>query len=439
MEKNRRQIKLKIKDLIDELDPSLINAFIVQYASHDKSFEMAFKAHFISNIKETADEREKYRRLLDEMIKPKNAYNTINASQKKVISIVFRDLLLQMNDLLSTDNYTEAYYLGKECLDKMAYLKNRYRSWDNTIEACRVNILKGIELILEEELAPGFRKNMEDELKDLASRSYYIPGEYNLLEVLNGQNVLIREEKKQFIEDLIGKSDKSGNIHNILKTIIQLSHPFPDLASEIMMEYSHDHVFEAIKALIGDGKFNIVDFYIDNQEVEFCFNKELLNVFKWIEKDEHSEISKALNTFPNEKYSIIELKLLAEALPEIYLRKESEKISAWVESLPFGLASSIYARANKNEKLIEMLYEKDDVEWLKVYDKTLIDRDFMDDIQDLYNTLVINYMTNHIGKKTREYLDKIHQHLSAIEESGIYDKLYNKISDQFDHRISLSE
>jgi len=439
LEKNKRQIKLKIKDLIDELDPSLINAFIVQYASHDKSFEMAFKAHFISNIKETADEREKYRRLLDEMIKPKNAYNTINASQKKVISIVFRDLLLQMNDLLSTDNFTEAYYLGKECLDKMAYLKNRYKSWDNTIEACRVNMLKGIELILEEELAPVFRKTMEDQLKELASRSYYIPGEYNLLEVLNSQNVLIKEEKEQFIEELIAKSDKSSSINNTLKTIIQLSHPFPDLASDLLLEFSHDHVFEAVKALIGEGKFNIVDFYIDNPDVEFRFNKELLNVFKWIEKDDHSEISKGLNAFPNDRYSIIELKMLAEALPEIYLRKQSEKISTWLDSLPFGLASSMYARANRNEKLIELLFEKDDVEWLKVYDKTLIERGFIVDVQNLYNTLVINYMTNHIGKKTREYLDKVHHHLSSIGESGIYDKLYIKISDQFDHRISLSE
>lgn len=438
MDRTKRNVKLKLREIIDELDPELLRAFVVQYATHDKGFEMAVKAHFISNIRESADEREKYKRLLEEMIKPKNAYSKITVSQKKMISVVFQDLVLQLNDLLVTDNYTEAYFLSKESLDKIAYLQNRYDVKDVTIESCRVQMLKGLELVLEEELAPVFRKNMETELIELASRSYFIPRDYNLIEVLNAKNVLTESDKKNLISDLMGKIDKKSKDLSILKTILQLSHPFPKMASKVLLEFNHDRIFEAVKSLIEDGKFGIVDFYIANPEIEFKYNREVLTVLKHIERDDHTALNKELSTFPMDNYNVLDLKLVCDALPDLYLRKEADKLTEWMRSLPFNLSSGLFARANRNEELIAMLEEKNDVEWLKVYDKLLIDRSYKKQVQQLYNKITENYIRNHIGKKSREYLERIQKHLSLIDEYAIYEKMYERISRQFDHRISLN-
>lgn len=434
-----RTRKIKVKEIIDDLDLIHLRTFILQYAKNDPSFEIAFKTHFISRIRTGIDENKKYKRILDEIIKPKNANNQkIGPTLKKTIVIVFKDLALQMNDCLSTDNFTEAYSLVKESLEKIEYLQHRYIVKDQSIAKCRMNFLEGLDMILDEELAPAFRKKIESELKEITQKSYFFPQKDNLLELLNNKNILVEEDKQNAISLLVQKRKDAPDINNLIQTCIQLSHPFIDLAQNVTQTFANDQIFKALKGLIKEGKFKYVDFYLDNNELKFNFDKTILNILKLIEKKEFKLLSKELKKLTLDNTAILQIRSIVDELSDAYLKKEFASIKDWIDNLPFGMQSGMYYKAQNGAQLCSLLENKNDIEWLKVYDNGLIKMGFEKEVFRLYQALCSNYIANHLGLKAKNYLDKVQLHLIKHGRHEFSEKLRNHISREFKHRISLN-
>ncbi len=439
MKTTERKQKVKVKDIIDELDLEGIKSFITQYAKNDSSFEIAFKSHFISRIRTGADESTKYKRILDEIIKPKNTYNQkIGLTLKKTISIVIKDLALQMTDCLSTDNYVEAYCLIKECLEKIEYLQHRYFIKDSSIERCRIQFLEGLELILDMELAPAFRSKIEKELQILCQKSYFFPQENNLIELLNKKNVFVEEDKEFLSQSLYTKLKTAPDQENLVGTILQLSHPFNHLAKKAALTFGTVKIFTALKALIKEGKFEYVDFYIENKSLNLNINRKILSVLKLIEKQEFEAISTELIGISSNSISILELRAILDELPDLYLKKEFKRIQKWVDSLQFGLKTNLYYRAGYHNDLIDILESKNDVEWIKVYDSGLLQNGFGEEIATLYQTTMEDYLANHLGTKAKEYVVKIQQHLYKNGHHKIAENLLDHVAKKYSYRISLN-
>ncbi|MBT8233234.1 MAG: hypothetical protein HKO66_06970 [Saprospiraceae bacterium] len=435
----QRKQKLKIKEIIDELDLESVKNFLMQYAKNDHSFEIAFKSHFISRIRTGVDENDKYKRILDEIIKPINAHNQkIGPTLKKTISIVLKDLALQMNDCLSTNNYTESYSLIKEALEKIEYLQHRYFIKDQSIERCRVHFIGGLDVILDMELAPAFRKKIEKELIDLTQKSYFYPQQNNLVELLNSKNVLIQEDKELISESLYNKIKQIPDEENLVKTIVQLAHPFDNLAKKAIKTFGNNKLFNALKALIREGKFIYVDYFLNNKKINLSLNTDILNILKLIEKKDFGAITRGLTRLEDNAIPILELRSILEELPDLYLKKEFKKIRKWVDTLQFGLRTNMYFRAGYHNELITMLEDKNDVEWIKVYDNGLLQNGFDNEIAHLYQNTMENYLSNHIGIKAKEYLDKIQQHLFKNGHHKIAEDLLDHVMKKYDYRISLN-
>ena len=424
---------------MDELDLEAIKSFITQYAKNDSSFEIAFKSHFISRIRTGIDESTKYKRILDEIIKPKNTYNQkIGPSLKKTISIVMKDLALQMNDCLSTDNYIEAYSLIKECLEKIEYLQHRYFIKDASIEKCRIHFLNGLGGILDMELAPAFRSNMEKELKELCLKSYFFPRSPNLIELLNEKNVFIEKDKDEVSDSLYSKFKEAPDQNNLVSTIMQLSYPFDTLAEKAIQNFGSQKIFHSLKALIKDGKFNFVDFFLNNKNLQLNINRKILTVLKLIEKKEFETISNEITSIDTQKTSILDLREILEELPDLYLKKEFKKIKKWVDTLQFGLKTNLYFRAGFHSELISILEQKNDIEWIKVYDSGLLNSGYNEEIATLYQSTIENYLSNHLGRKAKEYVTKVQQHLYKNGHHKIAEDLLDHISRKYAYRISLN-
>ena len=170
----KRNRKLQLKEILEDIDSNDLKSFIYQYARKDSSFAVALKAHFVSRVS-TAEGAIKYQRILGEIIKPKTfAHPKIGPTARKTISIVLTDFKLQMSDLLSTEDYKEAYYIITASLDKIAYLQQKYALKDKSVEECRVTMLDGLEVILNQNLAPKFRHEIEKSLLEVIRTSYYL-------------------------------------------------------------------------------------------------------------------------------------------------------------------------------------------------------------------------------------------------------------------------
>ena len=438
MDEQKRNRKLQLKEILEDVDINDLKSFIYQYARKDSPFEVALKAHFVSRVSKI-DGDLKYHRILGEIIKPKTfAHPKIGPTARKTISIVLTDFKLQMSDLLSTEDYKEAYYIIKSSLDKIAYLQNKYALKDKSVEECRTSMLDGLAIILKQNLAPKFRLEVEKNLLDIVSTSYYIPKEKNVITLLNDLDILTEKDKINIINDLNAKREQVDDQTNISMTVIQLTYPFVPLAKDVLVEMKQELVYEGLSSLIKKRKFRYVDFFLTNKHIEFNFNREILQCHYHLNKENYEELSQYLIKLDTKHIPVMVLKELIHSLHTTYLKSGFKVIKSWVDTLPFGFKARIYDEAEAYEELIGILKEHNDFEWLKVYDSKLIKLGFKQDVQDLYMSVSNNYFESHMGTKANEFVRKLEQRLKTINQDLMIIEIKEKLFENFSHRTTFN-
>ncbi|MDA8692986.1 hypothetical protein N9L92_02910 [Saprospiraceae bacterium] len=433
----KRYQKLKIREILEDIKEIDAKLFIANYAKKDKSFELAFKSHFLSRVFLGGDGM-KYRRMFNELIKPKSSTNSkITPSSKKTIHFILDDFVLQMKDCLSTENYTEAFYIAKESLDKIIYLMYRYEIKDQRLEKNRLNFIKGLEVILNQDLAPSFRKNAESDLIILIRKSYYKPGKYNAILILNSLNAFNSEEKFDIINELFDKATLSAQAINILRTSILLSQNNVTLAKDILLKYDHTKIFEALRLLILDNQLDIVDYYVNENKIAYKYQVTALRCYKYIHTKDFKLLSKEILNLSLTNTDYATFDDIIESLPDTFLRTEFSDIQKWVDGLKFSKCTKIYAKAQRFQELLMLIEEKGDIEWLKVYDETLIEKGLEEGVKELYLSIVDDYFDNHLGNRATEFLDRTKRHLYKISQEGIINDITMHLSKKYAHRKTI--
>jgi len=433
----KRYQKLKIKEILDDIRETDVKVFIANYAKKDKQFELAFKSHFLSRVY-LGDDGLKYRRMLTELIKPKSSTNNkISASIKKTIHFILDDFVLQMKDCLSTENYTEAFYIAKESLDKIIYLMNRYEIKDQSLERNRLHFSGGLEVILSQDLAPTFRKKAEEDLLQFIKKSYFIPGKKNTILILNGLNAFNTKDKESIINDLYKKSSLGLQEQNILRTSILLSQGQLALAKDVLKKYDHDKIFNALRLLITDNFIDIVDYYVDEDKIGFKYQTTALKCYRYIHTKDDDALAKEITQLSVSNTNYATFDDILNSLTDAFLRKEFSAIKEWIDGLKFAQATKIYAKAQRYKDLLSLIKEKGDIQWLKVYDELLIDEGLEREVKGLYLSIIDDYFDNHLGNRATEFLDKTKRHLYKISQEGIINDITMHLSKKYAHRKTI--
>jgi len=343
-----------------------------------------------------------------------------------------------MSDLLSTEDYKEAYYIIKSSLDKIAYLQQKYKLKDKSVEDCRVTMLDGLDVILSQNLAPKFRLEVEKSLLDVIGTSYYIPKQKNIISLLNDLNVLTEKDKVDIINDLKLKKDLVDDKSNLSMTIIQLAYPFVPIAKDVLLDMNQEVVYKGLANLIQNRKFRYVDFFLNNEDIAFSLNKEILLCHYHLNKENYSELSQYLMKLNTKEIPVMVLKELIHCLTPNYLRQEFDTIKNWVDSLAFGFKTKLYAAAEAYPDLIVHLKENNDFEWLKVYDLMLIKEGYKDDVKDLYTSVSNQYLESHMGKKANEYVRKLETRLKTIKQEFMLLDIKEELFENFSHRSTFN-
>ncbi len=436
-DQEKRFQKLKMKEILDDIKETDVKVFIHNYAKKDKAFELAFKSHFLSRVFLGGDGM-KYRRMLNELIKPKSSTNNkITTSTKKTIHFILDDFVLQMKDCLSTENYTEAFYIAKESLDKIIYLKYRYEIKDQSLEKNRLHFIKGLEVILNQDLAPSFRKKAEEDLITLIKKSYYKPGQSNTILILDRLNAFNADEKSDIINELYSKGKLDLQATNILRTSILLSHKNADLAKDILIKYDHSKIFEVLRLLISDNQLEVVDYYTDEEEIAYRYQVTALKCYKNIHTKNYVQLSQEINKLSPKSTDYATLSNIIESLSDSFLKTKFTDIKEWVDGLKFSQSTKIYAKAQRYQELLMLIEEKGDIEWLKVYDATLIEEGLEDGVRELYLSMVDDYFDNHLGNRATEFLDRTKRHLYKINQEGLINDITLYLSKKYAHRKTI--
>jgi len=157
------------------------------------------------------------------------------------------------------------------------------------------------------------------------------------------------------------------------------------------------------------------------------------------ERENYTKLSKNLIKLTATSTSILNLKDVIEHLSPSYLRQEFDAISDWIGGLPFGLKSLLYSRAGKIDLLLESLEEQKELEWLKVYDKALIEQGKRNEVKNLYLNYAIDHLENHVGRKAHEYVSRINHRLISLSENKMLTEIQEKLYDRFADRTSRAE
>lgn len=178
--------KLNIPNILTQVEPDELKSFVRNYARKDKKFSIALKANFARKI-ELENNEEKYETILSSIIRPATGVSySISSQNIKQFLNVAEQFDAQYEDSLSLKQYTEAFYIIKALLGKVAYINHWKNSENKEILNASKHFHKQFRLLLEIAIAPSLERQMVEFGLELAARSYYhvAHAEQNLLLIL---------------------------------------------------------------------------------------------------------------------------------------------------------------------------------------------------------------------------------------------------------------
>jgi len=434
----RKKQALSLSQILNQIGESDLKVYLTQYAKNDREFEMALKAHFISRVT-TGDEDSKYYGILSQIIKPHTlAHPKLSLKEKKIINVILQDLTYQMGDLLSTQNFRESYYVIKNCLDKIAYLQYKYIWQSKAIESYRVTFVNGLELLIKSEIAPGLRAEIEQDMHALVLKSYFFPSTPDIWYCLHQSDSWSSDQSEELVNNLIQKYQHQKENPELVFLILLLSYQPTENYEKILFELDYTEVFKGLILLIEKNHLNEARYIISSHGVGYNYNSKILECIILHKQAQYGKLDKAILALNEEHYDMIGLELLLTNLSDDYLSSSISKLQTWIKTLSFKNQCNIYAKAQSNNLLLKALEQKNDIEWIKVYDKLLLERNLAPELEVLYRKTIIDYLDNHIGEKAIQFMSKVNHRLSTINQHPMLQRIQKVLYDRYAYRDSTT-
>ena len=434
--KNR---KLSLLDIIEQVNEADLKAYLIQYAKNDKGFEMVLKAHFVSRVV-TGNEDDKYYRILSQIIKPRTLSNPkISVKDKKIINIILEDLTFQMGDLTSTQNFRESYYVIKNCLDKIAYLQHKYEWQSKSIESCRVTFISGLEFLLSSDIAPGLRAEIEGDMFELVLKSYLFPSNPDIWHCLYKFESWNEAQKNKLVKDLLDKHIVQKDNQEIVFLLLLLTYTKDATYKKVLLAIDHQDIFKGLIKLIEEGHFKIANYILSDSVSGYTYNTSVLKCIALHEQGQFGELDDAIKALDAQQQDTNGLDLLLDKLSSTYLSDSVDTLLPWINTLSFRMQCNLYAKANSGQLLLKALDDKNDVEWIRVYDEKLLELNMEAELESLYQKVIIDYLDNHVGEKAIEYMSRVIHRLQSIGQNSMLTRIQSVLYDKYAHRESMSE
>ena len=151
-------------------------------------------------------------------------------------------------------------------------------------------------------------------------------------------------------------------------------------------------------------------------------------------KEDFKNLSKSIVQLNLKNSSILNLRELVNSLSDEYLAQEYKAIRSWVDSLPFGLKSTVHANSKNYKSLIEILEKEGEFEWLKLYDYLLLKNGYYKDVKRIYCEISEKFLSQHVGSKANDYVAKLKVRLLNIGQEHLLEEILYILSEKFSHR-----
>lgn len=442
--KNKVQT-LNTHTLLQNADREDLIRFVKQYARDNAAFALQLKIHFARTV-DMADNKDKYKMILDSIIKPYTGKTKPNLHVLKAFLSVSDEFLGQVEDCLALEQYQEALNILETVMYKFLYVRHHY-GMDSVLFSAQ-------NKAWHDAAASFFRKNLPFQLKkqligfltELTFLSFYRIQDVISNTIFLLSPVLKGKQKTEFIKKL--EVHLSG-LQTDEKLIVQallcfLSDKIPDSVSKHMFTPGFlwipflEHLKTAgilhlaasalQKHVVTQGKKNkelygfLFEIHLERQQWDEALEVALMS---FLDFGEVKYVTAFKSTVGSENW-------------EKSFGKKTEKWLASKPGIDQKTMTNFYYSIKDYPKLWEYIRFFENVELLSMYDHELYP-EYASEVERMYQTLIEKYFENHHGELSFGYIGSLCKHFDSVKLTVLKKNILRFILKTYPDRSGLKQ
>lgn len=433
---------LNITQMLEEISHEELKSFVKAYTKRDVKFATQFKVNFARKI-DTKDNAEKYKNILNSIIKPHTGQSKTNASDIKSAIKVLQDFSDQVDDCIALKQYREALDIFMAAFAKLEYVKHYYNFHAEHISSLSEKYHQTITYFLSQKLPQELRLDLMTYLCDLAFRSYYHYSDINHNIVKQLLPFIKSADEIDFIpsiEKLINERQ-----HKELSLLIALwiicQKKYTESTWQFIKEYTTQHI-EIADHLLSAGEELLALKCLESMHNPKKVNREVINrlVFLYVRFKNKKKTTETARLAYLQTGDLRYIDILKKELDdtEYYQFIWNFENTLSIDNADPNLLIKIYKKEENWSGMILFLDKIGDLE-LVMQNDTMPYKHEKTAVAQLYIHIIKTYLDQHLGDTAFEYLTLVKNHFNAQKMDHAFIKVKNFISEAYTHRPKLIE
>lgn len=454
--KNNNSSKLTTASILAHIDESALKAFVKDYAVRDKNFALALKTRFISKI-DLQDNKQKYEQVLEDAIKVarKKDRNISSRGGQKLLKIS-RELLNQSELAVDQKYFQIAAYINESLIEKLTPILRKVeqlQAFQGIIEQSFTNLQQIVQQPIPPDLLSDIWTYCSAECLKITYRINEILPHFCRLLLILAEVFEKDEELLHIFKRLITQSLYSEKnfvrliIHSIVllermgrleeaNALIQQHIQHPELLLYAIRQAAAKKQHVQVKQLSHFG-LTQKDFprAIKIQLKQFALEVALQE--QNVENIQSLSFELTLSSFDLAHFETL------KAYSQQRWNATRKQLFKQLDALPYSLQkrdfkAALLAAENMHDDLMEYIAEIKSLDLLQSFDHQLFST-HKAAVNQLYTTLLKDYLVHHLGRKTALRVKEKINHLYNIGENDLADELVDDFRNEYRDRHSLME
>ena len=448
--------KLTTNVILDQISKEELQAFVRQYAKTNRTFSIALKARFASNVS-SIDSKEKFMQLLDSAINHsrKQDRSISHRGSQKILKIL-KELQAQLEDALARAHYFDAVGIAQSIIEKISPTLKKLSSNADTMRAHIDEAFDALHRVVNSDAPPDLIENIWEYSLEESRKIIYRANAIDLkffriaIQLLNEQerieeiNVVLDEQIEKYKKEqrslspillikinVLEKAKQKGAVKRLIEENLNRSDILFYAINQAIEQKDYKKAESLAKSglklpQIGSSTYRL-------EHILFTIAKMTQNR-KALVKYSKSLFIKSLNF----DYFLACKKNAGAPWPEI-----RQDILDQLLNMPFSerrrdSIAMIYTEENMKVELLDYLKSTQSIDLLKSFDQYLLP-EYQDALSRLYKELLTRYLNTHLGRIPSQKIRECIYHLKELGNHQLADELVVEFRAAFPERHTLME
>lgn len=432
-EAKKPTVEKQIKTILDALDETTLQKFIIDYCKEDKKFRNYFLVKF-GHINQQLDATF-YRNQIKEIVKvASDKYGFIDWDNMKYLTRALEPLVEKLESCKNSNNLQQAFFLSSVLLEEMTKTLQNADDSNGEIGYFIDTAFETLHAIaVSDNLDSTLKKEIFEYCIQIYNKKLFSGWDWHLGILEIAENLVEDEKDVDLLVSCLNKTDSDYQKERAQMAILRLLHQYKtqkEVSQFIEANISNSRIrkleiqkaiedknFEYAKKLCKNG---IETDKISKPGLAIDWYRFLLKIAQ-IEKDISEIIKQATYLFVNDSRSEEDyFEIMRENTPAERWNSDIEKLINHIQTQSKntwnvrGLIRKIYIKQQWWDRLFELLKQTESLENIETEEQFLA-KDYASELIQMYSNRLKNYVEKFIG---REHYQKACRYLRRMKKLG---------------------